>query len=539
MAKANVARHQGDAFQARLFWLYAACLLDPHSNIVRVAYETGPKSFDDILIEYDPKVPMRDQEGHPLYRRYIQCKGHTSAGVFGYADLIDPEFINASRFSLLQRVYQAQKNHAPDGLGCRFELKTNWRIRPDDPLIELIGKSSDAINVDRLFEGKTENSCMGQVRRSWREHLKIDDAALRLVARVLAVSESPESLMTLRERLDERFAAVGLKRVPASESAFVYDDLVKKLLGQGRMEFDRDSFRQMARGEGLLADRAATWNGLTIGVRSFMHPIDDLENRCDRVLDLVSYFEGRYICDPADWQTLYCKLHDFVLDAARMGDLLRVIVDTHVSLAFAVGALLNVKSGKRIEIEQRGLGRRFWSMDDETVDSTWPKPVFELEQLADVGEEVAVAVSLTHNVSHDVRAFVARNLSQTGCILHCRLDGGHSHQAVRCGSHAWKIAEELAQQLTRLMPGGKHPTRVHLFVAGPNGFAFFLGQNQQAIGLTAIYEWDFEGQRGGGYSLAFSLPTVRAMSRQPDDRNLALNGNDSQVEQAMVSSEVS
>ena len=56
MARANVARRHGDDFQARHFWLNAASLLDPHSPVIKVAYETGPKAFDDILIEYDPKA---------------------------------------------------------------------------------------------------------------------------------------------------------------------------------------------------------------------------------------------------------------------------------------------------------------------------------------------------------------------------------------------------------------------------------------------------------------------------------------------------
>lgn len=506
MARANVARQQGDAFQARLFWLYAACLLDPHSNITKVAYETGPKAFDDILVEYDPKTAPRDHEGQPFYRRHIQCKGHANAGTFGYADLIDPAFVNASRFSLLQRLREAQKAHAPDGLGCRFELKTNWRIRADDPLIDLIGKNSDAINLDRLFEGKTDNSRMGKVRKLWREHLAVDDATLRLVARVLAVAESPESLMSLRERLDDRFAAVGLKRVPASESGFIYDDLAEKLLAQDRTEFDRDSFREMVRHEGLLGDPAPSGNGLTIGVRSFMHPIDDLENRCERMLDLVPYFDGRYIRDSADWQQrLFPELRDFVLAAARTGDRLRLIVDAHVSLAFAVGALLNVKSGKRIEMEQRSGGRRFWSMEDQPADPTWPIFEFNEEVINERAPEIALAVGLTHDVSGGVRAFIKSQAPAIGRILHCRPQDGPSQQSVRCGRHGWMLAESAVQKLRHLRERVASEGRLHIFIAGPNALAFFLGQHQQAIGPAALYEWDFDGQRGGGYSLGLSV----------------------------------
>ncbi len=97
MARANVARRHGDDFQARLFWLKAACLLDPQCPIVKVTYDAGPKGFDDICVEYDPNAAPSDHEGKPISRRYIQCKWHTTAGVFGYEDLIDPAFINADR----------------------------------------------------------------------------------------------------------------------------------------------------------------------------------------------------------------------------------------------------------------------------------------------------------------------------------------------------------------------------------------------------------------------------------------------------------
>ena len=140
MARANTARRQGDDFQARLFSLRAACLLDPVSPVIKVGYEIGPKSFDDIWVEYDPAKAPLDHEGHPINRRHIQCKWHTSAGAFGHDDLIDPGFINAEKFSLLQKAYQAQTRYASDGIGSRFELLTNWRIKHDDALIELVAK---------------------------------------------------------------------------------------------------------------------------------------------------------------------------------------------------------------------------------------------------------------------------------------------------------------------------------------------------------------------------------------------------------------
>lgn len=503
MARSIAARRHGDDFQARLFWLRAALLLDPHSNVTKVAYETGPKSFDDILVEYDLKTAPQDHEGRPILRRHIQSKWHTTAGVFGHADLIDPAFINAERYSLLQRAHLAQADHAPDGTGCRFELVTNWRIKADDPLLELVRKESDALDLARLFEGKTDRGRMGKVRKLWCEHLRVDHSGLALVARTLAVAEAPESLASLRERLDDRFAAVGMKRVPAGEAGFFYDDLAAKLLAQGRVEFDRDGFRKMAEREGLIDLSARPAGALAIGIRSFMHPIDPIEDRCARVLNFVPYFEGRYIRNDTDWQEqLHPALAAFVLDAARAFEHLRLIIDAHASLAFATGALLNVKSGKRIEIEQRFGGRRFWSMNDQTVDEGWPLFEFDEEIVAPRGDESALAIGLTHDVADGVRAFASARAPAIGRILHCRPSGRASQQSVVCGRHAWILAESVVRQTCHLRESGAAKGRVHLFIAGPNAFTFFLGQQQQALGPVSFYEWDFDGQRGGGYSLS-------------------------------------
>src|SRR6516225_7978024 len=68
MTQAVTVRRDGDTFQARLFWWHAARLLDPVSPIIRVGFETGPKSFDDIWVEYDPMRSATDQYGDPLLR---------------------------------------------------------------------------------------------------------------------------------------------------------------------------------------------------------------------------------------------------------------------------------------------------------------------------------------------------------------------------------------------------------------------------------------------------------------------------------------
>lgn len=500
MTTANVARRHGDDFQARLFWLKASSLLDPKSPIIKVVYESGPKGFDDICVEYDPAGAPLDHHGIPVLRRHTQCKWHTTAGVFGHDDLPLPSFINAQTHSLLQRSHAAQIAYAPDGTGSQFELVTNWRLKAEDPLIDLIRKQADAIDLGRLFDGTTDASRMGKVRKLWRQHLGIDDASLRLATRTMIIAERPESLESLRERLDDRFAAVGMRREPAGQTAFIYDDLVAKLLAQGRIEFDRNSFRILCDRERLMDPSGTPKQMLTIGIRSFVHPIDNLDERCPRIIDFLSHFDGRYIRDEAAWQTqIVPALTGFLQAAAREADHLRVMLDAHASLAFAAGSILNVKSGKRIEIEQRTGGRRFWSAEDAMPESGWPQLSFEEKVHDSQRGDVALAIGLTHDNAEGVRAFIAAHRPEIGRTLYCRPEGGNSQISVRCGRHAWMLAESVVQQVRRMRDSGELRGRVHIFVAGPNGFTFFLGQQQKAMGAVALYEWDFEGRRGRTY----------------------------------------
>jgi hypothetical protein len=118
MTQAVVARKHGDDFQARLFWLHAALLLDPRGPVVRVGYEIGPKAFDDVLVEYDLARAPQDHHGQPVLRDHLQTKWHVKPGEFTYADLTDPAFTNATSQSFLQRARDAQVQHAPDGTGA-------------------------------------------------------------------------------------------------------------------------------------------------------------------------------------------------------------------------------------------------------------------------------------------------------------------------------------------------------------------------------------------------------------------------------------
>jgi len=503
MTQAVAVRRDGDAFQARIFWRKAACLLDPKSPVTMVGFESGPKGFDDVWVAYAADRAPGDHEGKPILREHIQCKWHVSINDFGYTDLVDPEWINANKFSLLQRARAAQVAHARDGTGARFKLLTNWRIGQTDPLRGYINQKSKTLRLKDLFDGTTDRSMAGKVRKLWREHLGIDDQELMLLARTLSLDTDSTSLDDHRDNLDLLFENRGLRRVPINESSFVYDDVAFQWLAQGRLEFDRQTFREACKREGLLAGDGHAH--AVFGVKSFEHPFDRLEDRCTVVLDLVPHFDERTIRDQADWATmLYPRLKDFLQAAARNDQHLRLILDAHITLAFAAGSVLNIKSGRSVEIEQRTVHRNVWHSSDVPRDPSWPGWEFDLETLKESEGDMAVAVCLTHDVVPAVKAHLAASLPQANSLLVARPSCGAGARSVVCGQHAFDLAEALALQINRSRVGNKPP--LHLFIAAPNAFTFFLGQRQPGLGKTTLYEYDFEGINGGGYKPSLSLP---------------------------------
>ncbi|MCA8894456.1 MAG: SAVED domain-containing protein [Amphiplicatus sp.] len=507
MTQAVSVRRDGDTYQARQFWLRAARLLDPDSPITRVGFENGPKSFDDIWVEYTLGREPKNSLGEPIKREHIQCKWHVSPGTYGYTDLVDPEFINANSRSLLQRAHDAQLNFSPLGSGAQFKLLTNWQLSRTDALNPLISQRSGSIRVDRLYGTKTDNSKVGAIRKAWREHLNIDEDELRIFASTLAFGHTSETLDDLRERLDILFGLVGLRRVPVHESSFLYDDLVFQWMSHGRVEHDRDSFKELCDREGLCGP--SVQHSKVYGVKSFEHPFDRLEDRCDDVLNFVPVFDERFIRDESDWSLkLYPELASFLRAAAKDKSKLRLSLDTHTTLAFAAGSVLNIKSGRIVELEQRTIGRNIWAADDLPTDPAWPKLNQHIINLSSDGSDIAVAFGVTHEIVNDVQRYVEGNIPNAGQLLVLSPETGPGSQVVVAGRHAFDLAQT-AKEAVRSAMNGKPPDAIsHLFIAAPNGLTFFFGQQAPALGKVCLYEFDFEGARDRSYRPSLTVPKL-------------------------------
>lgn len=510
MTLAIIPRRDGDAFQARQFWYYASDMLRSNAIVLRVGFEAGPRGFDDFWVEYVPGRGPGDAHGDEVRRDHVQCKWHTSHGHYGYNNLTQPEFINAEKVSLLQRAVAAQREHAPEGSGARFRLLSNWRPQANDALAKLVNTRTSGLRLDALAAGKTDRSEMGKLRKAWREHLELDDDALRLLARTLAFSVAPGSPEEQRMILNDRFAVVGLAAVPLSTSTLPHDDLVFQWASQGTQEFDAARLRDICRRESLLANpvpRAAAY-----GVKSFEHPIDPIDERCEKVLNLLPAFNERFLKNDREWGELYPELRNFLVGAARESEHLRLVLDTHASLAFAAGSVLNTKSGKTVELEQRTNGRHVWTTVAPTGSGTRPSLRVEREVLPANGPDIVVAVGLTHVIAERVRKHATQHLSSAGLLLSCTVDGRSGQSTVEDGAHAAQLADELSRAIASARDG--RSCTVHLFIAAPNAFTFMAGQRQAGMGRATLYEYDFENARGETYESSLTLP-LAAVANEP------------------------
>lgn len=226
------------------------------------------------------------------------------------------------------------------------------------------------------------------------------------------------------------------------------------------------------------------------------------------MLNLVPGFADRQIRPDSDWQgTLYPALKTFLLEAARESERIRLVLDAHLTLSFAAGSVLNIKSGRLIELEQRTTGRAIWAPDDQPLDNAWPGWAFSEHDGKPEGGGIIVTVSLTHDVAAAVSRYAAVSLPAARATLDARIATTPGARAVSCGRHAFELAESLVAKIKALRDTAPGQS-IHLFMAVPGAFSFFLGQRATAIGPLTLYEFDFDGNSGGSYEVSLSLPVT-------------------------------
>lgn len=520
MADAVVARDQGGDYQARFFWLQACRLFQPHTKVARVAYELSRiKSFDDVVVTY--KEPLRLERGDVVETDYFQVKFHVSqAGSFTYQSLVDPKFINATRFSLLQKLHNAQKSSAQNGRGARFIIVSPWVAHPDDPLAPLISTNGGEIRLQVLFDGTGTGSRMGKVRSLWRSHLQLsDDDELAAVLRPLRIEQGADNLGKISELLNLHLSLSGMALVEAGHLVNPYDDLIRKLLAQGQNEFTQEQLQEILAREKL-------WRGIParhedarrIGIRSFMRWAEHMEDETEEMLDFVKHFDNRNIREHTLWNgTILPEVSAFLSKYGRSSKTYHLLLDTHSSIAFAAGYSVEAKSGADIvPVQRTRSGREPWRAEVAGEPAHYPSWSQTEHPCGSTGDDVVVAISVTHDVTEDVDEFVKNELPEVGRIIICKVESGPSQSAILDGTHALVLAQKLAALVKRRSREERSGV-LHIFAAAPSAFMFFLGQTARGFGRCMLYEYDFDSNAMGAYRPSIALPDNRVISTKTSE----------------------
>lgn len=503
VANASVPRWHGDNYQSRFFWLHAAALLDPQrTDVVEVTFEAAePKAFDDVVVRYDPGRPSSGP--YRIVVDYHQVKWHVDhSRHFGYEHLIDPEFVGGQSVSILQRLAQAKAN-ANVPREAAFTLVTTDQITQGDVLGELVSRNDGRLRLHKLFDGTTDRSRMGKVRKLWREHMGFeDDAQLEELLADFFIKPNSDSLEDLRGRVSEKFRLVGLLGDETS-STFRYDQAARDLLDRSINGLTRDAFDKLCREEKWLAPVTADQPvRMNVALRSFTRGVtaaDLLEAAPENTLSLVGRFNQRHLREGVTWDDLRDEAAAFLDGVLERGRVLRLFLDAHGSLAFLAGATLGFKSGADVEVMQKSRPVSLvWHAGDGR---DGPVPVIEVDEVGD-GADVAVSVAITRDTVADVRSYVAGNLPSVGRLLRVVAEGGPGPGSVAGGAHAARIADAVADAVAKARSAGG---TTHLFVAAPNAFSFLLGQHADSMGACVPYEFDFGGRVDGLYRPTFTI----------------------------------
>ena len=498
------ARTEGDVYQGLFFWKQAADLLRPQSLVERVVLEHDQAAgVDDVAVFY--RQPGVNAGGWMVTADYFQLKYHVdNRNSYSSDALIDPAFIYA-KSSLLQRFYNAYSNLVSEHDEFRLHLASNWRWKNDDKLARLLREYDG--ELPRKFFDDGPHGDLGKVREKWRAHLKLDDEPFRAFARTLRFQLDHFGRRHFKAHVYAILESAGLQTPSADRAACPYESLIQQFLMNGPNSFNEKSFRELCEREGLLVGSPSEeTTPRKIGVRSFVRFAERLESEVDEIVCVSHNFEGRHLAADGSWHCGASSVLDFLADPDRRSRLRAVpsaiALECHGSIALLAGWELSRNSGVDIAPIQKPNLEVWKPSVDASRDDSWATETIEREG---DHEDIAVCLSVTHDVRRDVEEFLAaEGAPEVGCLVLVSPQGGPSPQSIEGPDHAYRLASQILGVINKARPS--RAAWAHVFFACPNALMFFIGQQREALGRLALYEFDFGFERDGSYQLSFALP---------------------------------
>lgn len=497
------ARIEGDLYQGLVFWREAAQLLKKsNKSVQKVCFELdSAPGVDDVVVFYHNIIQTGDTE---VDSDYYQIKYHVDQkGTYSSDSVIDSATIKADH-SILQKFYKAYKLLRSQGRTFRLFFMSNWDWDGDDPLKGTFRENDGSLPA--IFFTAGSKTKLGQIRNKWRKHLDIDEAEFLDFTKCLRINANYLARQDFYKLVSQSFELAGLQPLDPEKKINPYEALYLKLLMEKNNEFDAEKLRKICENEGLIIKEIVA-QPPRIGIRGFRRFAERMEDETIKFLCLLDLFEGRHLKSDVSWKDVKDKITKFFEQAdirkiVRESDIF-LDLDCHLSSALVAGYELDFKSGAKVFPIQKNVPNIYWKPVEER-DSHWglSEKVVGLENTS--GDDIAFLVSISRPVS-DLAIDYIKSQPNIGTAFTFESNTGVGHSSILNATHAQTLANSLVQRL-RDIKGVNQKRVLHLFIAAPNSFVYFLGQNREGLGKVQMYEFDFSNEKSGGYIPSVSLP---------------------------------
>ena len=476
------ARRGGDEFQDLFVWAAAMQLIRSRPDFASLEVERlGNGNFDDVVLR---AIRGCDRLG--------QVKWSTNAASpFGDAYLTS---VRGNGTSILQKTFStftALRTRDP-----LLEIITN---RAGDPSHALLGELDGRTNQIPAHLAASGSKAVGTAIAAWAKH----------------VSATPDDVWAmlghLHFRLGRDVAGAGDRAAALMEACGLRHDATALELGLSAVkDWVIGGRREVSPADVLSAvDRL----GLRAGPERAVLLIQALDwdpspEDADEVLTWVDHFAGdsprsRILpVDPAAWAAMQGELAAAVHRLEGDGNRSMLLKGTmRQATFFLVGALAPRTRDWSIRYTQRAFSgpARLW--DTEAPRHEVPEPVVTEHDIGQ-GADIAVAVGVAADLTADVTHHLTSHRLPIGRLLSILPHAGPHDQSLPTPGRGVAFAQLVVGAVRTRLAGVPVDAKIHLFLAGPGGFAMVLGNRWNRLRETTVYE---HRGAGLGYEQAFTV----------------------------------
>jgi len=224
------------------------------------------------------------------------------------------------------------------------------------------------------------------------------------------------------------------------------------------------------------------------------------------VIDDHPLFDGRFTSED-NWQSRILPALDLVASSiVKCAPSRTVVIDgtPQLSLALALGHAFRTPRGLRanwLQVYPDSTSQQ-WGLESMST----PK-YFIIERSTDLlhGQDIAVLIGVTHDPQPTFDASAER-LPRFGAVIRAIPRDQKFPTTILAGSEVSSMTQAIIQEVRSVIREFRLQGSVHLFVAGPAGLLFLLGQQLNTFGKIYCYEHESVGPIGS-YRLNLVMST--------------------------------